>query len=127
MLGLLAAWSLLFTAFVVGVGGIMGFVKAKSKASLIAGLVSALFYILAFVVGRDHAQTGQIMGAVVSALLVVVFYIRLKKSGKFMPAGMMLVLCGLELLFLLGSLTIFSGPENYRPRGTSFAETLRKC
>ena len=70
------------------IGGLIGFLKAGSKASLIVSSVSASILIL--------CQIGVIferrMIDVVLAVLLVVFAWRLSESKKFMPAGLMLVL-----------------------------------
>lgn len=71
-------------------GGLMGFLKAKSKASLIASIGSAIP--LAFV------ALGRLPGSVAVGVLIVlqaVFFMRLRKTGKFMPSGMLL---GLSVL-----------------------------
>ena len=70
------------------VGGLIGFLKAGSKASLIVSSVAASILIL--------CQIGVIferrMIDIVLAILLVVFAWRLSESKKFMPAGLMLVL-----------------------------------
>ncbi len=71
----------------------MGYTRAKSKASLIAGVISSVLLGAAFAVTLTHPAIGMIFGAIVTALLVVVFGIRLAKTKSFMPAGMMLSLC----------------------------------
>lgn len=92
--------SLLILAIVVLLGGVAGFLKAKSKASLIAGLLSGALLAVAYSVSERNAQQGMLLGAAVSALLCVVFGIRLKKTKKFMPSGMLLVLCAIEVVLL---------------------------
>lgn len=89
--------SMLVLCVLVAVGGIIGFLKAQSKASLISGVVSGALLGAAYYVAGRNATQGMIFGAVVCALLCIVFGIRLKKTGKFMPAGMLLVLCVAEL------------------------------
>jgi uncharacterized membrane protein (UPF0136 family) len=89
--------SMLVMCILVAGGGIMGYLKAQSKASLIAGILSgALLGAAYYVAGRNVAQ-GMIFGAVVCALLCIVFGIRFRKTKKFMPSGMLLVLCAAEL------------------------------
>ncbi len=73
-----------FIALLVA-GGLMGFLKAKSKASLIASMGSAVPLAL--------VALGQLPGTVAVGVLIVlqaVFFIRLRKTGKFMPSGMLL-------------------------------------
>ena len=76
------------------VGGLIGFLKAGSKASLIVSSVSAAILIL--------CQIGVIferrMIDIVLAVLLVLFAWRLSESKKFMPAGLMLVLTVVTLV-----------------------------
>jgi uncharacterized membrane protein (UPF0136 family) len=69
-------------------GGVMGFVKAKSKASLIASCVFAAILIMCAlgVIFKPYVAD------MVLAFLLVFFGIRLAKGKKFMPAGMMVIL-----------------------------------
>jgi uncharacterized membrane protein (UPF0136 family) len=85
----------LFMAVIVAAGGVMGFVKAKSKASLISGVVSGVILGIIFAVSMSHAKEATIGAFITYTLLDTVFAIRLKKTKKFMPAGMILILCAL--------------------------------
>ena len=96
----IAKISLLVLSILVGAGGVFGFLKAQSKASLISGIISALLLVVAYSISERNVQQGLIMGAVVSVLLCIVFGIRLAKTKKFMPAGMLLALCGAESAFI---------------------------
>ena len=72
-------------------GGIMGYVKSQSQASLISGTVSGILLVVASglqIIGQDW---GKYLGIAIAAALVVVFIIRLVKTRKFMPAGLMIV------------------------------------
>lgn len=72
------------------VGGIIGYVKAKSNASLIAGLVSGGICLLSSLVGLyKNGLVGLFMLAVCQLVMSGFFYKRYAVSGKFMPAGMM--------------------------------------
>jgi uncharacterized membrane protein (UPF0136 family) len=73
------------------IGGIMGYVKAKSQASLISGLVSGSLLILAGIAQLMGQSWGLILAAAISAALAIVFVIRLVKTRKFMPAGMLIL------------------------------------
>lgn len=73
-------------------GGVMGFVKAKSRPSLVAGGTSgALLLVAAYLVGARPAF-GLGLGLVVSLGLAGRFIGVFRKSGKLMPAGLMAVL-----------------------------------
>lgn len=84
--------------FVFGVltiaGGVMGFVKAKSKASLIAGGISGLVLLACgyLVSSGPFARVGLVVGLVVSLALAGRFVGAFRKSKKFMPAGLMAIL-----------------------------------
>ena len=86
------------------VGGIIGYVQAQSKASLISGGVSGLLLILGGVVQLQGQAWGLILAIVVTAVLVVVFAIRLSKTRKVMPAGLMTVLGVTALVVMLKQL-----------------------
>ncbi|HEY9714896.1 MAG TPA: TMEM14 family protein [Chroococcales cyanobacterium] len=77
------------------VGGIMGFVKAKSKASVIAGTISAALLAAVYVFSLSKPHEGIGAAFVVCLLLSGVFAMRLKKTKKFMPSGMLLALCAI--------------------------------
>lgn len=83
------------------IGGVMGYQKAKSKISLISGAVSGLILILSGVLAFKGIEAGLILAALISALLVVVFALRLAKTKKMMPAGLMIGM-GLIALATIG-------------------------
>ena len=69
-------------------GGLVGFLKAGSKASLIASasFAAALILCAIGVIFQPHVAD------IILAVLLVFFAVRLAKSKKFMPNGLMLVL-----------------------------------
>jgi uncharacterized membrane protein (UPF0136 family) len=79
-------------------GGLFGFFKAGSKASLISAGVSAALLAVASIPGLFAPGFSRILIAVLLAALLVVFTIRLSKTRKFMPSGLMLVLTLLVLV-----------------------------
>lgn len=80
-----------FGAFTI-VGGIMGFVKAKSRPSLIAGTISGGLLIAAGVLSGRSVRLGLLIALGVSAALAGRFVRAYMKSKKVMPAGVMAVL-----------------------------------
>ena len=69
-------------------GGLVGFLKAGSKASLIASasFAAALILCAIGVIFQPHVAD------IILAVLLVFFAMRLSKTKKFMPNGLMLVL-----------------------------------
>jgi uncharacterized membrane protein (UPF0136 family) len=72
------------------VGGLIGFIKAKSKVSLITSAVFAALLILTTL--RNVFQPGFALGLanITLVVLLLVFTARLAKTKKFMPSGFIL-------------------------------------
>jgi uncharacterized membrane protein (UPF0136 family) len=74
-------------------GGVMGFVKAGSRASIIAGGVSgALLLVSGYLVGAGDFVAGLVLGLVLSLALAGQFGPKFIRTRKMMPAGMMAML-----------------------------------
>ena len=78
------------------VGGMIGFFKAKSRVSLISSSVFAAVLVLTQTGIFEPVVARNLVNILLAALLVV-FAIRLAKTKKFMPSGMLL---GLTILTL---------------------------
>jgi len=83
---------LLIYGLLMLVGGYMGWAKAASKASLIAGVLSSVLIFLGTYLLGINAKVGQIVVTVVSGLLSLIFVMRFLKTQAFMPAGLLLLL-----------------------------------
>lgn len=83
------------------VGGVMGWVKAKSTPSLISGLVfgSGLIFI-GYGIRQGHAADVTV-ACIIAGLLAVIMGIRFGKTKKFMPAGLITILSVVVLVTLL--------------------------
>ncbi|MGO8838450.1 MAG: TMEM14 family protein [Limisphaerales bacterium] len=79
------------------VGGLIGFFKAKSRVSLISSSVFAALLVLATIPKLFDPKFGLGLVNVILAALLVVFAVRLARTKKFMPSGLMLVLTVLTL------------------------------
>lgn len=88
------------------IGGIIGYIASKSKVSLISGSVSGLLLLLAAYLQFQGIIWGLILASVVTAVLVVVFALRLAKTRKFMPAGLMLIFGMMTLAVIVNQLVI---------------------
>lgn len=74
-------------------GGIIGFVKAKSRPSFIAGVTSGILLLICFGASFIAPTTAELSAFLISDLLVAVFAIRMAKTKKFMPSGMLMIIC----------------------------------
>jgi uncharacterized membrane protein (UPF0136 family) len=73
------------------VGGMIGFFKAGSKVSLVTSAVFAAALVLT-TIGLFQPSVARGVADALMAALLVVFAIRLSKTKKFMPSGMMLII-----------------------------------
>jgi uncharacterized membrane protein (UPF0136 family) len=85
------------------VGGIIGYMQANSKVSLISGTISGLLLVIAAFFKLQGQGWAAILAAVVTAVLVVVFAVRFAKTRKFMPAGLMVILGIVTLVVSVGN------------------------
>jgi uncharacterized membrane protein (UPF0136 family) len=81
------------------VGGLFGFLKAGSKISLITSSISAALLVLTAMPGVFTLTFRRSMADAIMAALLIVFAIRLTKTKKFMPSGLMLILTIAALAF----------------------------
>ncbi|MGB3639918.1 MAG: TMEM14 family protein [Rivularia sp. (in: cyanobacteria)] len=89
------------------IGGIIGYRIAGSKVSLISGTISGLLLLVAAYVQLQGQAWGLTFAVILTSILVVVFAVRLGKTRKFMPAGLMVFL-GLAALIAMFSQLVFS-------------------
>ena len=73
-------------------GGIMGYVKAGSVVSIIAGAITGILLIVAAFLLPEHRVAGLATALIVSVLLAGQFLPKLIRTGRVMPAGVMSVL-----------------------------------
>ncbi len=85
-------WLILVYALLVAIGGIIGYVKAKSNQSLISGLGSGVALAAAWYVSLQDLTVGLALAAAIALALVIVFALRFKATSKFMPAGLLAIL-----------------------------------
>ncbi|HWE36552.1 MAG TPA: TMEM14 family protein [Isosphaeraceae bacterium] len=76
-------------AALLAAGGIMGYVKAASRPSLIAGVASAVLVAIGLALAASGIRGGFWLAGAVAIALTVLFGVRYGKSGKFMPSGML--------------------------------------
>ena len=76
------------------VGGLMGFLKAKSRVSLVTSIVFAAALALSVTGVLSVPRLPEIL----LVLLLVVFGLRYGKTKKFMPSGLMIILTAAALI-----------------------------
>ena len=80
-------------------GGLMGFIKAGSKASLIASTLFAVPLILC--TSEVHVLTITFLADIILGVLLVYFTMKFAKGKKFMPGGLMALLSAVALVLRL--------------------------
>jgi uncharacterized membrane protein (UPF0136 family) len=73
-------------------GGIAGFARVGSKASLISGVGFGLVLLVSGFGVWNGSQNSLMAATIIALLLVVLFAIRYAKKRRFMPAGMLAIL-----------------------------------
>jgi uncharacterized membrane protein (UPF0136 family) len=73
-------------------GGVVGYVKAGSVASIIAGAITGLLLLVAAFLLPEHQAWGLATALIVSLLLAGYFIRKYLHTGTVMPAGLMSVL-----------------------------------
>jgi len=74
------------------VGGVVGYIKAGSVASIIAGSITGVLLLVAAFLLPEHRAIGLATALIVSLLLAAQFVPKFLKMGRMMPAGLMSVL-----------------------------------
>lgn len=82
------------------IGGIIGYMQARSQVSLISGLVSGVLLLAGGIAQQQGLNWGLPLATIVTLVLIAVFVMRLGKTRKFMPAGLM-VIAGVAALIAL--------------------------
>ena len=77
-------------------GGLIGYIKAKSKASIIASTICATPLIL---VGLKVLPST--LASILLAVLLILFGTKYIRSGKFMPSGIMCIITLITFLVWL--------------------------
>ena len=70
----------------------MGYVKARSVVSIIAGAITGILLIAAALILPEHRELGLALALLVSAILAAQFIPRALRTRRFMPGGLMSVL-----------------------------------
>src|SRR5438105_3336867 len=74
------------------IGGIIGYVKAGSLPSIIAGSITGVLLLIAGSLLPEHRAASLATAFIVSLLLAAQFVPKFLRTGRVMPAGIMSVL-----------------------------------
>ena len=100
MLGPAKIYFLIFGLLTIA-GGIIGYVKAGSAPSIIAGSITGILLIVAAWLLPEHRAAGLATALVISLVLAAQFVPKFIRTGKVMPAGMMSILSVIGLVVAL--------------------------
>jgi uncharacterized membrane protein (UPF0136 family) len=83
------------------VGGVIGYVKAGSTASIIAGSIAGILLLIAAWLLPGNLALGLALAAVISIALAGRFIPAFIKTGHLMPAGLMSVLSVIGIIMAI--------------------------
>lgn len=82
------------------VGGVIGYLQAKSTTSLISGGISGVLLIVMGILQSQGVAWAAAVAIAITVLLIIVFIVRLAKTRKLMPAALMIVAGIIALLMM---------------------------
>lgn len=85
------------------VGGIVGYAKAGSMASIIAGSITGVLLLVAAFLLPEHRVVGLATALIISLLLAAQFMPKLLRTGRVMPAGIMSLLSVIGIIVAIVS------------------------
>ena len=98
----MTAWVVLLYGVLVAAGGVLGYVRAQSTASLVAGGVAGLVLVGAGVaMMRGAYGAGWWVALIVAVLLLARFGAASLNGFKMMPGGLMIILSVIAIIALL--------------------------
>jgi uncharacterized membrane protein (UPF0136 family) len=100
VLGLAKIYFIIFGILTIA-GGIIGYVKAGSVPSIIAGSIAGFLLLIAESIITEHRAAGITTGLIISLLLAGQFIPKFVQTGKPMPAGMMSILSVIGVIVAL--------------------------
>ena len=83
------------------VGGIVGYAKAGSAASIIAGSITGVLLLVAAFLLPEHRAVGLATAFIISLLLAAQFIPKFAQTGRVMPAGLMSILSAIGIIVAL--------------------------
>lgn len=100
MLGPAKTYFIIFGILTIA-GGVLGYVKAGSMPSLIAGSITGILLLIGAWLLPEQRLPGLLIVLIVSLLLAAQFVPKFIQTGKAMPAGMMSILSVIGIVVAL--------------------------
>ncbi len=100
---MMTAWIILIYGALVAAGGLLGYVRAGSLPSLIAGGIAGLGLLISgYLMMRGSYPLGWWVALIIAALLLVQFGARAYSAGevRLMPGGLMMLLSLVAIIIL---------------------------
>jgi uncharacterized membrane protein (UPF0136 family) len=88
---------LIFGALTI-IGGVIGYVKAGSLPSIIAGAITGVLLLVAGWILPTNRTVALVTALIVSLLLAAQFIPKFFRTGKVMPAGLMSILSAIGIV-----------------------------
>ena len=88
------------------IGGLIGYFQAGSKVSLVSGSISGLLMLICSYLMNQGFKWAFLIAGAITLTLIVVFSIRLQKTAKFMPAGLMIIAGVVTLIFIISQYSL---------------------
>jgi uncharacterized membrane protein (UPF0136 family) len=88
---------LIFGALTI-IGGVIGYVKAQSVPSIVAGTITGILLLVAGWLLPTNRTAGLVTALIVSLLLAAQFIPKFFRAGKVMPAGLMSILSAIGIV-----------------------------
>lgn len=82
-------------------GGIIGYVKAGSAISLVAGAITGILLVVAGWLLPQHRELGLALGLLTSAILAGQFIPRVFRTRRLVPAGVMSLLSVIGIIIAI--------------------------
>jgi uncharacterized membrane protein (UPF0136 family) len=83
------------------VGGVIGYVKAQSVPSIVAGAITGVLLLLAGYLLPQNRTAALVTALIVSVLLAAQFVPKFIRTGKVMPAGLMSILSVIGIVVVI--------------------------
>jgi len=95
-----AAWITLFYGLIVIAGGIVGYLKAHSMASIVMGSIAGFLLLLSALGMMGKLASLAHLALIITFILDAFFTYRWVLSMKFMPSGVMSIISTIVLVIL---------------------------